>query len=410
MSSEFFNFTYQGYSRAPKNFNLFSEDVYAFGVENCPNEPYHYSSYEIYEANKDTQNYKFISYVNMTSSMGVGHFPQYMYEAILKTALEDEDFEFKVRSTPVPLTQEIKYRVATSDAGTIVFFIGVTYSILITVTTSYLVAERASMLKHLQVISGMRLFSYWISNFLIDALRFYLTTTVTILLMLYYNYEMSTAYVLLLVFPFAILPFTYVMSFAFTVESAAQTFSMFIHFTVITVIGVLIYVMRVAFQLQHIGDMLNWVFKVIPTYSIPCVFYFETSGRQLSMIRETIQGTGDYVDPDPWHISNNLGDIILMGVHFVFWTFMLYLIEMNLFKNCKAAMSRCCLFLCCKRVPAALDFNDDDDVRAEQQRIEKNEGNYHIRVNKLRKVYTTGSGFCCPGNFFTAIEDLSFGL
>ena len=72
-----------------------------------------------------------------------------MYEALLKTALNDTDFEFKTRSTAYPLTYEVNYRVNTSDAGQIIFFAAISFSILITVTVSYVVVERVTMLKHM---------------------------------------------------------------------------------------------------------------------------------------------------------------------------------------------------------------------------------------------------------------------
>ena len=105
-----------------------------------------------------------------------------MYESILKVATDDPNFEFKTRSSPYPLTYEIKKRVATADSGAIIFFSAISYSIVITVTISYLVVERVSQLKHVQVITGMRLSSYWIANFIFDALKLYVTVITTIVL------------------------------------------------------------------------------------------------------------------------------------------------------------------------------------------------------------------------------------
>ena len=67
-----------------------------------------------------------------------------MYESILRVATDDPEFEFTTRSTPYPLTYEIKRRSATSDAGAVIFFAAIAYSIVITVTISYLVVERTS--------------------------------------------------------------------------------------------------------------------------------------------------------------------------------------------------------------------------------------------------------------------------
>ena len=144
-----------------------------------------------------------------------------MYESILKVANDDPEFEFKTRSTPYPLTYEIEKRVATSDAGQVIFFAAIAYTIVITVTISYLVVERTSQLKHVQVITGMRLSAYWIVNFIFDSFKLYVTIATTLVLFHLFDQEYPTAMYVLLAFPFGVLPFTYVFSFAFTVESAA---------------------------------------------------------------------------------------------------------------------------------------------------------------------------------------------
>jgi hypothetical protein len=144
-----FEFYYEDNVEGAITFDDFAQKVFEFGQRECPIEPYHYSSYEIYQANTDSHQYKFINYVNITSEQVVGYYPQFMYEALLKTALNDTEFEFKTRSTAYPLTYEVNYRVNTSDAGQIIFFAAISFSILITVTVSYVVVERVTMLKHM---------------------------------------------------------------------------------------------------------------------------------------------------------------------------------------------------------------------------------------------------------------------
>ena len=103
-----------------------------------------------------------------------------MYEAILKVANDDPEFEFKVTSKAYPYLYERLIGVRTFDGGTIVFFAAIAYSLLCTVTISYLVQERITMLKHVQVISGMRLSSYWMANFIFDFLKMYVTVITTV--------------------------------------------------------------------------------------------------------------------------------------------------------------------------------------------------------------------------------------
>ena len=225
------------------------------------------------------------------------------------------------------------------------------------------------MLKHVQVISGMRLSSYWIANFIFDFFKMYVTvlTTIIILFMLkseYMDYDSTT--VLYAVFPFGILPATYVMSYVFTVDSAAQTLTMFFHFICILILSTLVFILRFANKLEHWGDLLNYLFRAFPSYSLGNVIFFENGGKLLSDWREMTKGTGDPVDGEEWALENNTFDIIMMGVHFVFWFFILFLIEIDLGKRLRRCYMKCCF----RKVPAK-DLDIDDDVLKEEKRVKE---------------------------------------
>ena len=46
---------------------------------------------------EEKHHYKFMTYVNITSPFSTMVYPQFMIESILKNALDDDSFEFKVR-------------------------------------------------------------------------------------------------------------------------------------------------------------------------------------------------------------------------------------------------------------------------------------------------------------------------
>jgi hypothetical protein len=46
-------------------------------------------------------------------------------------------------------------------------------------------------------------------------------------------------------------------------------------------------------------------------------------------------GEGDTLNPEWWRPENVTGDLISLGAHFFFWSFMLYLIEMGLYSKIK---------------------------------------------------------------------------
>jgi len=264
-----------------------------------------------------------------------------MYESILKVATDDPNFEFKIITSPYPLTNEIKKREATASSGAIIFFAAIAYSMFITLTVSYLVVERISQLKHVQVITGMRLSAYWMANFLFDSIKLYVTVIATIILIYAFNQKYDSSVVVYAVFPFGIIPFTYVTSFIFSAESAAQTFTMFFHAAIILVGSTLIFVLRIVPNLESVGDNLNYIFRLIPSYSIASSLYFDSTGSFMASVRKTTEGTGDDINGDPWFWTNNTLDIIMMGAHCVFWFFILFLIEADLGKRLRKCWQFC---------------------------------------------------------------------
>lgn len=65
---------------------------------------------------------------------------------------------------------------------------------------------------------------------------------------LFFGYEMGLtgAWATYLVLPFGIIPFSYAMSFWFTVDSAAQTFTMFFHFFILGIMSTLTFGLRLS--------------------------------------------------------------------------------------------------------------------------------------------------------------------
>ena len=168
-----------------------------------------------------------------------------MYQSILKTATNNPNFNFTVRSTPYPPTSFVKIRLVTTSAASLAFIGGISYGMMMTAVVSYLVVERLEGMKHLQLISGMQLKAYWVANFIFDFIKFQPTIFITLALFRIYNMNVNAAWTVYLMFPFGILPFTYVTSFLLTEEGAAQTFTMFFHFLTLAILSPIVFALRI---------------------------------------------------------------------------------------------------------------------------------------------------------------------
>lgn len=178
----------------------------------------------------------------------------------------------------------------------------------------------------------MQLKAYWVGNFIMDFIKMYLTIAITLILFEAFDFGMKTAWITYLVFPIGALPFTYMTSFLFSADSAAQTFTMFFHFLTICILSTVAFALRLAPEQQANGDKMNFAMKAIPTYSLASSVYCDASCATLADLRERIpDGTGEPLSADVWHISNNLIDVLMPIPHLLFWGLVLVLIEKGWF-------------------------------------------------------------------------------
>jgi hypothetical protein len=67
----------------------------------------------------------------------------------------------------------------------------------------------------------MSLASYWLSNMMADIIKVYIPIFMIMLLSLVFDANYDGVWVLYLLYPLALVPFTYVTSFLFTKDSTA---------------------------------------------------------------------------------------------------------------------------------------------------------------------------------------------
>ena len=151
------------------------------------------------------------------------------------------------------------------------------------VIVQFILNERELQLKHQQMLAGMSIPGYWVSNILFDILMAYIPIGLIILLMALFDKFYDGAWVLFLLYPPAVVPYTYVKSFLFKSDINAQINTLFHHF-IAAGLGV-----SVVFTLQQIpemmlwGDALRWTFTLVPSFCVTHGLLWSASGN---LIRE----------------------------------------------------------------------------------------------------------------------------
>ena len=87
---------------------------------------------------------------------------------------------------------------------------------------TFIVKERNDNVKHQQIVSGVSLISYWLSNYVLDMLKHLVPAVFCFLMVLAYNINgfreddaFSAIVLLFILYGWSIIPFCYLFSFIF---------------------------------------------------------------------------------------------------------------------------------------------------------------------------------------------------
>jgi ATP-binding cassette subfamily A (ABC1) protein 3 len=145
-----------------------------------------------------------------------------MYESILRTATGEPDFQFKLVTKPYPVLQKYKDAERKTSVASLLFVLAIGFCILPATIVGHIMAEREQNLKHMQVISGMNMFSYWTINVLFDIFKMEIPMALCVGLL--YAFRLKDYYPSMYVFflfPVGVVPFTHGLSFLFGTEWSA---------------------------------------------------------------------------------------------------------------------------------------------------------------------------------------------
>jgi len=85
----------------------------------------------------------------------------------------------------------------------------------------------------------------------------------------------------------------------------------------------------------RLGDILRWVFCIIPNYCVINGILWSASGSEIIKIRQSVS-TYPQISPDLWAWENLGGDVACLLLHFFIDTLLLIMIESDLLSCLKS--------------------------------------------------------------------------
>ncbi len=354
---------------------------------------------------------------NTTASHSVATFQNYMSN-LLSFQFNPTAPTIYVTNYPLPNTARVASQLQSTSGFTAVIFLMIAYSFIPASIVQFVVREKENNrnAKHQQIISGVSIPAYWMSNFAWDFLMYMPPFVLTIILVVVFDIQAFTGNgcevacldnplgavaVLLIFFGIAIIPFTYCLSYLFSESSKAQTFTLLISIFLGLVLQIAAFVMRLIPATCQINRQLLFLYRLVPTFSLGNGLLNMANGvltlqaAECYDLEEDFGGVKQSYDP---YLLEIIGyEVIYLVCTAVFFSFLAISIDLLLSYPKLATMVL--KDPTCEEKPYE---DDDDDVTAEAERVRSGRAdNDMIVIKGLRKVYSGPK---------VAVKDLTFAI
>ncbi|KAK7198982.1 ATP-binding cassette subfamily A, member 1 [Novymonas esmeraldas] len=186
-----------------------------------------------------------------------------------------KDVRFRLVAGTMPRT---KGESVTSDAlktilmGAIVM---IPFTFLPSNVVAWVVKERECKARHLQNVSGLSFYIYWLTNFLFDIVAYFISMCLVLIIFACFSREEYVAsdrigpvFVLFFIYGLSSTTTGYMCSFFFDEHSNAQTIVMAISFVAGFLLVMIVYIMSLLSQTMQAARILKWITRIVPSFAI----------------------------------------------------------------------------------------------------------------------------------------------
>eukprot|EP00937_MAST-01D_sp_MAST-1D-sp2_P000217 g217.t1 len=344
----------------------------------------------------------------------------------------------KVTNHPLPLSNQQKQRATRGLSFTASLIIMIAFAFIPSGIAAFVVREReaAHNSKHQQLLSGASIPMYWLSNFAFDYINYLLPFASALILIKAFGFQelidggaLGAVASLLIMFGFAMIPWTYALTFCFSKHTSAQIFVVILAILSGVILMIAAFVMSLIDSTKDTNSQLLFLYYWFPPFSLGWGLYQIVIGRFLQIT--TTDAAGNYLPcvysksgcPQPGlYDTTVIGyPLLFMGISCIVYYALVVLLD---FAHSTPKL-RARLRVDPKPPASAMQYEEDDDVAAEGSRVaqEAQAGRTDdvVQIRQLQKVYPPPGGYniikwlkngCSAGNQppKIAVKKLSFGV
>ena len=295
------------------------------------------------KADKLLHQYEFNFYISSKKKHSTIFLTNYLLRNIIRYEMKRSSIykrymdDIQISNSPFPLTYKEKEDKKGRNGFSLVFFISIALSLIPANFITIILREKENKSKHLQILSGTSIYTYWINNYIFELIKYYVVVGVCLIILFLFKYYEKYLAIIYIFYGPALVSFTYVISYFFNTEASGQITILLVNLFFGSLCGSAVLILRTNKNLKYFGMALSYFFRIVPSFCI-CYGYNQLISKKILFAIDYFKKDDNqnyeelkkkYFDSsniikDPNYISI---DIIFLSLEMVIYTLLLIFLE-----------------------------------------------------------------------------------
>lgn len=352
--------------------------------------------------------YQYNCFVNTTAPMSINTCLSMMDNVIYKDIRSDPAATISINIAPMALTKQIAAFENTATGFISAILVSIAFAFIPASLIVIIVKERENNVKHQQIVSGVSITAYWLSNLLVDFLKYLVPGGLTVAILFAYDVSilingsgLSATLCLFLLYGPALILFTYLCSFGFKSPAKAQFAMFLLNYLCGSILTMISFVLRLLKSTKNIQiNFIEYILRFLPIYDLSFGLFSMCNG----VIWQITYNLPE--KPGVWSKYAALPSVVyLICISILYFSIILF-IEWK-----RQSLAK----LFSKMTQNKLSYEgEDEDVTREREEV-KSSDDYAVKVEDLMIQYVVGGGGgCCKKSKVQAtkmaVRGVSFGV
>ncbi|TPP47556.1 ABC-2 transporter family protein [Leishmania donovani] len=198
-----------------------------------------------------------------------------VFAAHLRVATGRDNVSVTTAVASLPKTSQQRAVESSLYAMMIAVIIMIPFTFIPSTFVGWIVRERECKARHLQNVSGLSFYIYWLSNFLFDLCSYIVTMCLVIVVFLAFGRDeyvavnnIGATFVVFLLYGVSGILMAYALSFAFDNHSTAQNVVMLVNFIVGFLLVLAVSALSLVDVTSKVANVLRFIFRIVPSYCV----------------------------------------------------------------------------------------------------------------------------------------------